>query len=72
MTSIGKVIYINGEVSDNAMFCLYSVDGKLLANFKVENQVQNHLDASGFPSGVYILTVVDKNRKKSVKFLLEK
>ena len=72
VSSIGKLIYINGEVSDKAMFCLYSVNGKLLANFKAENQVQNHLDASGFPSGVYILTVVDKNQKKSVKFLLEK
>ena len=68
--TIGKSVYINGEVSDDAQFYLYSVIGKQLANFKAESQVQNRLDASGFPSGVYLLTIIDKKQKKTIKFLL--
>jgi len=67
----GKTVYINGEVSKNAKFFVYSANGKLLANFLAENQVQNQFDASGLPAGVYILTCDDQNQKKSVKFLIE-
>jgi len=67
----GKTVYINGEVSENAKFFVYSANGKLLANFLAESQVQNQFSVSGFPAGVYILTVDDKNQKKSVKFLIE-
>ena len=70
--TIGKTVYVNGEVSADAQFALYSVNGQLLANFKAESQVENRLDASGLPSGVYILSVSDKNVKKSVKLIIEK
>jgi hypothetical protein len=66
------MVYVDGEVSADAMFALYSVNGKLLANFKAEDQVQNRLDASGLPSGVYVLSIKDKNVKKSVKLILER
>ena len=72
VTAIGKLIYIYGEVSDNAQFFLYSVNGKQLANFKAESLVQNQFDATGYPAGVYILTVADKGQRKSVKFVIEK
>jgi len=68
--TIGKAIYVNDEVSADAKFSLYSVNGKLLANFKAESQVENRLDVSGLPSGVYVLSVSDKNMKKSVKLIL--
>ncbi|MCX6237609.1 MAG: hypothetical protein NTY07_08650 [Bacteroidia bacterium] len=53
--SIAKTIYINGEVSSDARFYLYSVNGKLLANLNAKNQLQNQLDASGY-GGRSILT----------------
>ncbi len=71
ISKIGKTLYINGEVSDNANFFVYSVNGKQLANFKAESQVQNQFDASGLPAGVYILTVDDQSQKKSTKFVIE-
>ncbi|NEW83228.1 MAG: T9SS type A sorting domain-containing protein [Mariniphaga sp.] len=71
VNKIGKTLYINGEVSDNANFFVYSVTGQQLANFKAQNQVQNQFDASGLPAGVYILTVNDKSQKKSIKFVIE-
>ena len=71
INTIGKTVYINGEVSEKANFFVYSVTGKLLANFKAESLVQNKFDASRFPAGVYILTVDDQNQKKSVKFVIE-
>ena len=71
ISKIGKTLYINGDVSDKANFFVYSVNGKQLLNFKAESQVQNQFDVSGFPAGVYILTVDDQNQKKSVKFLIE-
>jgi len=71
VSKIGTTVYINGEVSDKAYFYVYSVNGKLLTSFKAENQVQNQFSVSGFPAGVYILTVDDQNQKKSVKFLIE-
>ncbi|HZK97122.1 MAG TPA: T9SS type A sorting domain-containing protein, partial [Prolixibacteraceae bacterium] len=66
----GKTVYVNGEVGADAQFFLYSVNGKLLANFKAENQVQNQLNVSGYAAGVYVLTIVDKNVKKSVKLII--
>ena len=72
INTIGKTIYINGEVSEKANFFVYSIDGKLLSNFKAESLVQNQFDASRLPIGVYILTVNDQNQKKSVKFVIEK
>jgi hypothetical protein len=68
---IGKTVYVNGEVSDQAKFFVYSVDGKQLANFSAESQVENRFDASGFAAGIYILTVNDKFQKKSIKFVIE-
>lgn len=69
--TIGTIVYINGEVSDNAKFFLYSVNGKQLMNFKAESQVLNQFDVSEFPVGIYILTIDDKNQKKSIKFVTE-
>jgi len=71
ISKIGKTLYINGEISDKANFFVYSVNGKQLANFKAESQVQNQFDASGLPAGVYILTADDQNQKKSTKFVIE-
>jgi len=71
ISKIGKTVYINGEVSDKANFFVYSLNGKQLANFKAESQVQNQFDASGLPAGVYILTCDDQNQKKSTKFVIE-
>lgn len=71
ISKIGKTLYINGEVSDKANFYVYSINGKQLANFKAESQVQNEFDASGLPAGVYILTCDDQNQKKSTKFVIE-
>lgn len=71
ISKIGKTLYINGDVSDKAHFFVYSVNGKQLANFKSESQIQNQFDASGLPAGVYILTVDDQNQKKSIKFVIE-
>lgn len=66
----GQTVYVNGEVGADAQFFLYSVNGKLLANFKAENQVQNQLDVSGCAAGVYVLSIVDKNVKKSLKLII--
>ena len=71
ISKIGKTLYINGEVSKKANFFVYSVNGKQLANFKAESQVQTQFDASGLPAGVYILTCDDQNQKKSTKFVIE-
>jgi len=71
ISKIGKTLYINGEVSGKANFYVYSVNGKQLANFKAESQVQNQFDASGLPAGVYILTCDDQNQNKSTKFVIE-
>jgi hypothetical protein len=69
--SVAKNIYIIGEVSGDARFYLYSVDGKLLANFNAQNQLQNQLDASDYAAGLYLLKIIDGNLKKTIKFVLE-
>lgn len=68
--TIGKTIYIKGEVSPNAKFALYSIDGKLMANFNAGYSNLNQLDGSKFPSRTYILTITDNNKRKSVQFIL--
>jgi hypothetical protein len=69
--SVAKNIYIIGEVSGDARFYLYTVDGKLLANFNAQNQLQNQLDASNYAAGLYLLKIIDGNLKKTIKFVLE-
>jgi hypothetical protein len=69
--TIGKTIYIKGDVSENAQFFIYSVDGKQLANFKAESEVENKFDVSGFPAGIFILAINDKFQKKTIKFVIE-
>jgi len=71
VNTVGTTVYINGEVSEKANFVVYSMNGKQLANFRAESQVQNQFNASGFPAGVYILTCDDQNQKKSTKFVIE-
>ena len=68
---VGKTVYINGEVSNQAKFFIYSVNGQQLANFSAESLVENQFNASGFPAGIYILTINDKFQKKSIKFVIE-
>lgn len=68
---IDKTVYINGEVSNQAKIFIYSVNGKQLANFSAESQAKNQFNASGFPTGIYILTINDKFQKKSIKFVIE-
>lgn len=70
ITTIDHTLYINGEVSNTAQFAIYSINGKLLANFKAEDLQQNHYDASGLPAGVYIVRINDKNSQESTKFVL--
>ena len=69
--TIGKTVYINGEVNEKANFFIYSMNGKQLASFNASSQVLNQFNASGLPAGVYILTIEDQNQKKSVKFVIE-
>jgi hypothetical protein len=68
--TIGKTIYIQGEVSPNAKFALYSIEGKLLANFNAGYSNLNQLDGSKFPARTYILTITDNNKRKSIQFIL--
>jgi hypothetical protein len=68
--SIGKTVYIKGNVSNNAQFAVYSVDGRLINRFGATSQNLNQLSVAGYTPGIYFVNVKDNNKYKSVKFVV--
>ncbi len=68
--SIGKTVYIKGNVSNNAQFAVYSVDGRLINRFGATSQNLNQLSIAGYTPGIYFVNVKDNSKYKSVKFVV--
>ncbi len=69
--TINQKLYIKGNVSKEAQFMLYSIDGRLIKQFAATSQNLNQLTIAGFTPGIYIVKVQDKNNYKPVKFVIE-
>ncbi len=52
-----KKIYVNGEIDGNTLIELFNSDGKLLYTTFAETASQNIIDASGLPTGVYLVKI---------------
>jgi hypothetical protein len=68
--SIGKSVYIKGNVSNNTQFAVYSVDGRLINRFGATSQNLNQMSVAGYTPGIYFVNVKDNNKYKSVKFVV--
>jgi len=66
-----KLIFVNGPATKDTRFALYSIDGKLLYNERAENTNQHVIDGNAFPTGVYLLKIIDKGQVHPVKFVLK-
>jgi hypothetical protein len=69
--TVDQTVFIKGSVSDNALFNVYSVDGRLINKFAATSQNLNKISTAGYSPGVYILQVLDKNNYKPLKFVVE-
>jgi hypothetical protein len=68
--SIDKTVYIKGNVSKNAQFAVYSVDGRLINRFGASSQNLNQMSVAGYTPGIYFVNINDNNKYKSVKFVV--
>ena len=66
----GKKIFINGEISQNSLISLYSLQGALVRNYSPENSVNLQLDAEGIMDGIYLLNITNNHNKKLYKLFL--
>jgi len=68
--TIDQNVYVKGNVSKNAQFMVYSVDGRLMNRFGATSQSLNKLSIAGYSPGIYLVNVQDNNKYKSVKFVI--
>ena len=66
----GKNIFINGEVSPNALISLYSLQGALVRSYSPESSANLQLDAEGVMDGIYLLSITSNQNKKQYKLFL--
>jgi len=67
-------IVINGAGERIYRLQLYSINGQLLNTYLLENQQENiHLtiDVSGYPAGLYVLSLISEKTTKTCKVLIE-
>jgi hypothetical protein len=67
---IGQTVYIQGNVDNNALFSIYSTDGRILKQSRAVSEYLNNINITGLPQGIYLLNVRDKNQYKPVKFVV--
>ena len=70
--TIDQNLYIKGNVSRDAQFMVYSIDGRLINRFGAVSQNLNQLSVAGYTPGIYFVKVLDSNKYKPVKFVVEK
>jgi hypothetical protein len=68
--SVGKKIYLNGETTPKAMISLYSIQGVLIKVFISDGSVHQQFDANGITDGVYLMSITDKQKKRTYKLFL--
>ncbi len=66
----GQKIYINGEVSANAIFSLYSIQGVLFKEFISNGSLNQQLDAVDLKDGVYLLRISDGLQNRTYKLFI--
>ena len=70
--TIGQTMYIKGNVSSDAQFLVYSIDGRLINQFGAKSQNLNQINIAGYAPGVYLINVLDNVKHKPVKFVVGK
>ena len=70
--TVGQNLYIKGNVDSDAEISVYSIDGRLMNRFGASSQSLNRLSISDYSPGVYFVKVMDANKYKPVKFVVEK
>ncbi len=69
--TIDRNLYIKGKVSRDAQIMVYAIDGRLMNQFDVSSESLNRVSISNFTPGVYFVKVMDANKYKPVKFVVE-
>lgn len=70
--TIDQMLYVKGNVSSDAQFLVYSVDGRLINQFGAKSQNLNQTSIAGYTPGIYFVNVQDKFKHKPVKFVVGK
>jgi hypothetical protein len=70
--TIDQMMYVKGNVSNDAQFMVYSIDGRLMNQFGAKSQNLNQMSIAGFTPGIYFVNIQDKIKYKPVKFVVGK
>jgi hypothetical protein len=68
--NVGRKIYLNGETTPEALISLYSIQGVLIKVFTSDGSVHQQFDANGITEGIYLLSIIDKQKKRTYKLFL--
>ena len=66
--SSGDFVIVFPVVVENVKVSIYSINGKLMENKSFTN---NSIDISYLEKGIYMIQVIEKNHKKTIKFIKE-
>lgn len=58
-----------GSFTTEAIVRILNINGQLLYNEVIDNQLESVIDVSNLNSGIYLLQVIENNQIKSVKFI---
>ena len=70
--TIGQTLYVKGNVSGDAQFLVYSIDGRLINQFGAKSQNLNQMSIAGYTPGIYFVNIQDNVKHKPVKFVVGK
>ncbi|KAF0237083.1 MAG: cell surface receptor ipt/tig domain [Prolixibacteraceae bacterium] len=70
--TIGQTLYVKGNVSSDAQFLVYSIDGRLVNQVAAKSQNLNQINIAGYSPGIYFVNIQDEVKHKPVKFVVGK
>ncbi|TNF45359.1 MAG: T9SS type A sorting domain-containing protein, partial [Bacteroidetes bacterium] len=70
--TIDQMLYVKGNVGNDAQFMVYSIDGRLMNQFGAKSQNLNQMSIAGYTPGIYFVNIQDKVKHKPVKFVVGK
>lgn len=65
-----KLIFVYGPADKDTRFAIYSIDGKMWYQNRAEVSNQNKIDATAFPSGIYLVRINRQGKTQTCKVIV--
>ena len=68
--TMDKLIFVNGTANRSTLISVYGIDGKMWYQNRAEFSNQNKIDATTFPSGIYMVKIDQPGKTQTCKIVL--